>query len=283
MRQIIYSPHYDFYVDKIRRTSDYAMKTFHFHRKYEIYYLSEGMRRVFIDNSAYLVSAGNIVIIDKDQIHKTGPAASMPHTRYVLNFNPKYLSSAWGEEKVDSLISFFTQGVHVLTVQMKTQNYVENLLQRLICLNDVESAESELLRKCLLTELLVCLKKCVSKQIQSNIGEPQKIRNDTVSQVFAYISKNYQEPLSLAQIAAQLYISPCYLSHLFKKNTGLSIVEYLNSVRVRAAKQYLETTNLKITEITDKVGFCTASHFSRVFKAGTGLAPNVYRKYYRKE
>lgn len=283
MRQIIYSPHYDFYVDKIRRTSDYAMKTFHFHRKYEIYYLSEGMRRVFIDNSVYLVSAGNIVIIDKDQIHKTGPAASMPHTRYVLNFNPKYISSVWGEEKVSDLITFFKQGIRVLTVQMKTQNYIENLLQRLVDLSEEKNAESELLRKCLLTELLVCLKNCVFKQIQSNIGEPQKIRNETVSQVFTYISKNYQEPLSLAQLAAQLYISPCYLSHLFKKNTGLSIVEYLNSVRVRAAKKYLETTDLKITEITDRVGFCTTSHFGRVFKAGTGLAPNAYRKYYRKK
>lgn len=282
MYHVVYSPHYDFYVDKVRRVSNYDMKTFHFHRKYEIYYLLEGVRRFFIDNSTYLINAGNIVIIDKDQIHKTGSAANLPHTRFVVNFNPEYISSAWGKEKVEELLSLFRQGIRILTVPMKTQIYVENLLQRLVDLNGGYVPENELLRKCLLTELLICLKDCVFKQVQSSLGEPQKIQNDTVNQISAYISKNYRETLSLAQIAAQFYISPCYLSHLFKKNTGLSIIEYLNSVRVRTAKKYLETTDLKVSEISGKVGFSTSAHFSRVFKSGTGLAPNIYRKYYRK-
>lgn len=283
MREVVYSPHYDFYISKVRRTSDYDMKTFHLHRKYEIYYLSEGMRRYFIDDSAYLVNAGNIVLIDKDQIHKTGPVDRLPHTRYVLNFNPEYISSAWGEENVTALLSFFGQGVRVLTVSMKTQNYVENLLQKMVDRNGDSSLQGDLMRKSLLTELLLCLDECVAKQLQSLREEPQKIRNDTVNKISAYISENFREPLSLAKIAAQFYISPCYLSHLFKKSTGLSIVEYLNSVRIRAAKSYLETTDLKVTEITEKVGFCTSSHFSRVFKSGTGFSPNLYRKYYREE
>lgn len=259
------------------------MKSFHLHRKYEIYYLSEGRRRYFIEDSAYLVNAGDIVLIDKDQIHKTGPADLQPHTRFVLNFNPEYLNSVWGEQTVQSLLDFFRQGIRVLTVPIKTQGYVETLLQRLVDCNGDESPVCMLLRKSVLTELLVCLSASVADRVKDRREEPQKIRNATVDRISAYISENFRESLNLSQIAAQFYINPCYMSHLFKKATGLSIVEYLNSVRIRAAKKYMETTSLKVTEIAGLVGFCTSSHFSRVFKAGTGLSPNAYRKYYRKE
>ena len=97
------------------------------------------------------------------------------------------------------------------------------------------------------------------------------------------LAQNYREPLSLQSIAEQFYISPCYLSHLFKKCTGLSIFEYINSLRIRAAKSALETSKLKVTEIAEQTGFCTASHLGRIFKQGTGLSPNQYRKYYHKE
>lgn len=282
MKEYVYSPHYDFYINKVHRTASYDMTTFHLHNKYEIYYLAEGTRRYFINDSTYMVNAGNVVLVDKGEIHKTGPVDHEPHTRYVVNFNPEYISTAWGIDAVNQLLSFFSQGIKVLTISMKTQGYIEGILQRLFDLDGNKTTEADLLRKSLLTELLICLKNRAAAEKKSS-AETQKITNKTVDKVTSFISQNYREPLSLKTIAAQFYISPYYLSHLFKKWTSLSIVEYINSVRIRAAKKYLETTNLKITEITDLAGFSTSSHFGKVFKLGTGLSPNQYRKYYHKD
>ena len=282
MREYVYSPHYDLYVNKVHRGIQYDMKTFHLHKKYEIYYLSEGTRRYFIEDFTYLVNTGNVVLIDKDEIHKTGPVDRGPHTRFVVNFNPAYLSGAWGAAPVEDLLTIFRSGIKVLVVSMKTQGFVENTLQRLYDLNGSTRPESDMLRKSLLTELLACLKSCVEEQLKAHVAS-QKITNKTVDKITAFISENYREQLSLKEIAARFYISPSYLSHLFKRSTSLSVVEYLNSVRIRKAKQLLETTNLKVSEISDRTGFATSAHFSRMFKLGTGLAPKQYRIFYKKE
>lgn len=277
LKEYIYSPHYDFYINKAHRTSGYDMKTFHLHKKYEIYYLLEGTRRYFIEDSVYPVSAGNVVIIGKDEVHKTAAADNAAHTRFVLNFNPEYFGPSW--DCGCDLFSFFDRGVKVLTVSMRLQGLFESIFQRLYDLNGDDTPEAGALRKALLTELLVYLKGCVEDQIARHAGSG-RLSNKTVDGITGYIATNYTSVLSLRGIAAQFYISPYYLSHLFKKATNLSIVEYINSVRIRAAKNYLEGTSLPVSEIALRTGFNTASHFSRVFKLGTGLAPNQYRKYY---
>lgn len=280
MKEYIYSPHYDFYINKVRRTAGYDMKTFHLHKKYEIYYLADGTRKYFIEDSVYLVNAGNIVLIDKDEVHKTGSVDGSPHTRFVLNFNPEYVENVWGNGNGD-LISFFKSGIRVLTVPIKVQGYVENVMQRMADLEGDASVEADILRKCLLTELLILLKKCVGEHLEKHMNS-KRLTNGTIDGITDFIASNYREPLSLKEIAARFYISPYYLSHLFKKTTNLSVVEYINSVRIRAAKNYLETTELKITEVAALSGFGTSSHFSRVFKLGTGLSPVRYRKFYHR-
>jgi AraC-like DNA-binding protein len=282
LKEYVYSPHYDFYVSKVHRNAQFDMKTFHLHKKYEIYYLSEGTRRYFIEDFTYLVNTGNVVLVDKDEIHKTGPVGREPHTRFVVNFNPAYLNGIWGTAPVEDLLAIFRSGIKVLVVNMKTQGFVENTLQKLYDLSGSDLPESDMLRKSLLTELLICLKGCTEEQLKTHIESP-RITNKTVDKITAFISENYREQLCLKEIAARFYISPCYLSHLFKKSTSLSVMEYLNSVRIREAKKYLETTNLKISEISNMTGFATSAHFSRMFKLGTGLSPKQYRIFYKKE
>lgn len=277
VREYVYSPHYDFFISKSHRAAGYDMKTFHMHKKYEIYYLAEGARKYFIDDSVYPVNAGNVVIIGPDEVHKTASAGDAPHTRYVLNFNPEYFGPSW-EWGFDPF-SFFNLGIKVLTISMKLQGLFESIFQRLYDLNGKNSPEAVVLRRALLAELLITLKSCAEEQAARHEGS-EKLSNKTVDKIIAYILNNYTSHLSLKEIAAQFYISPYYLSHLFKKTTNLTVVEYLNSVRIRAAKKYLETTGCSVTRIAAKTGFNTSAHFSRMFKLGTGISPAQYRKYY---
>ena len=106
--------------------------------------------------------------------------------------------------------------------------------------------------------------------------------NETVEKICAYLASNYQQKFSLSEVAAHFYLSPYYLSRLFRRVTGQSIVDYVNSRRIEAAQHLLETTELSISAVAEQTGFSTAAHFRRVFHELMGIGPLQYRKSHKK-
>lgn len=103
-------------------------------------------------------------------------------------------------------------------------------------------------------------------------------RNGTVEQVCAYLAANCTRKLTLSDVAAQFYLSPYYLSRLFRRVTGQSIVDYINGQRIELAQRLLEETDLSISAVAEQTGFSTAAHFRRVFRELLGVSPQQYRK-----
>jgi YesN/AraC family two-component response regulator len=99
-----------------------------------------------------------------------------------------------------------------------------------------------------------------------------------VSQVIKYITENFHQNITLSSVAKEFYISPFYLSKLFKQTTNFTFVEYLNSIRIKNSKELLKNTNYKIIDIAEKVGFSNNTHFTRVFKIIVGMSPMKFRK-----
>lgn len=99
-----------------------------------------------------------------------------------------------------------------------------------------------------------------------------------ILQAVDYISKNYAKSINLEMTAEYVNKSKNYFSYLFKKELGISFVEYLNQVRIEAAKKLLETTDEKTYEISEKVGYSDYKYFSSVFKKLTGISPAQYKK-----
>lgn len=95
-----------------------------------------------------------------------------------------------------------------------------------------------------------------------------------------YISEHYGEPLTLEQISEVAGLSPAYLSTVFKKDTGMTFLEYLSKVRMDMAKQLLKETNLTVADICGKVGYSDVRYFTKSFTKYSGLKPNEYRKLY---
>lgn len=93
-----------------------------------------------------------------------------------------------------------------------------------------------------------------------------------------YIDEHYKEGVKLQEVAEYVGLTPTYLSTLFKKQVGKSLVEYLTHVRIQNAKQLLVDRNRNISDIADEVGFVDEKYFIKRFKRVTGLTPNEYRK-----
>ncbi len=100
--------------------------------------------------------------------------------------------------------------------------------------------------------------------------------------VLQYIEENYQKDLSLTDIASMVYVTPNYLSRIFKEEMNINFVDWLNQLRIEKAKALLLETGLKTYEVADKVGYRDYKYFSYIFKKITGYTPKEFKETRRK-
>lgn len=102
--------------------------------------------------------------------------------------------------------------------------------------------------------------------------------NEVVIKVKNYINKNYMNDISVGDIAESIFLNPGYLCTLFKKETGLTIINYIMEYRIRKSMELLKIRELKISDISIRVGYKNISYFNSIFRQKTGFTPNQYRK-----
>ena len=98
-------------------------------------------------------------------------------------------------------------------------------------------------------------------------------------QCMNYIGKNYEQRLTLEELAAYVHLHPNYLCHLFREQTGTTVFEHINWVRVHAAAKLLRSTRLPVGQIATRSGYQNTNYFSRIFKQFIGRTPTAYRKF----
>ena len=99
-----------------------------------------------------------------------------------------------------------------------------------------------------------------------------------VRQAAQYIVNNLASPLSVESVAKEIHISPNYLSTCFKRDTGISVPQFIRHHRLNVAVDLLTNTNMSIRDISTTVGFSTLSYFTKLFREEKGMPPSEYRK-----
>lgn len=98
-----------------------------------------------------------------------------------------------------------------------------------------------------------------------------------VRKAIEYLDRHYAERITLAELAEQAGFSPEHFSRVFRRETGVNYIAYLNNLRMKHAVQLLEQTDCKVYEIAEKVGFSSLSYFSTAFKKKFGKNPYEYQ------
>ena len=99
-----------------------------------------------------------------------------------------------------------------------------------------------------------------------------------IQRVKVLIDKHYMSNLSLSSISSLFYVSPAYLSRIFRQKTGVTLTSYLTDVRLEKASFLLESTSRNVTEIANDVGFDDPNYFTRVYKKKYFVSPMDRRK-----
>ena len=110
---------------------------------------------------------------------------------------------------------------------------------------------------------------------EAHTNAPKKM---DISSVKSFLDEHYKEKLSLESVASHFFIDKHYLARLFKEQYGVTLVTYLQQVRITHAKRMLRFTDKSIEEIGLECGIGELNYFSRVFKKLEGVSPSEFRR-----
>lgn len=137
-------------------------------------------------------------------------------------------------------------------------------------------------------QLLGCMsfdeiKRLFIGEIRKTLEQIQSVRmgqaGKSVETIKRWIQEHYDQPAELGALARMVYLTPSYLSKLFKHEAGMTITDYLIEVRIKKAKQLLKhSSDMKIHEIGSEVGYPDPAYFNKWFKRILGITPNEYRR-----
>jgi AraC family transcriptional regulator of arabinose operon len=264
-----------FRIQYMHRTGYYAMSKPHSHKKYEIYYLLQGERIYFINDRLHLAQKGDMVLINPHVLHSTSSTVVPEYERILIQFRPGFITPEMLEPEADLLP--FAQGSGIVRFSEKEQQAVEQLLREMV--EECENLPQGCIPcvRSLMVKLLIMIHRA---GLRKGADDQNNVRymNDKVAQVAAYINEHYKENLNLERLAKEFYISPFYLSRIFKNETGFNFREYLQLVRITEAQRRLRETKERVPAIAEATGFEHLAHFYKTFKKVVGTSPLQYRK-----
>lgn len=118
----------------------------------------------------------------------------------------------------------------------------------------------------------------VWKQNANQLSFDQPIERSEIQKALDYVTRSYQQPISVADISKNLAISPNYFSHLFKAQTGINFSDYVTRYRIEMSKNQLVETDRQVSEIAEQVGIPDYKYFARIFRRLVGKKPSQYRE-----
>ena len=131
-------------------------------------------------------------------------------------------------------------------------------------------------------EMFGVLSRAIERVCEVSNANKRSSSNQLMERILRFIDENYcKDSICITLIADAVEITPTYLSHLFKENTGESVMRYIEQRRMEKAKQLLGETSLTVNEIALQTGFTNSAVLIRTFKKINGITPGQYRQVLR--
>ncbi|WP_347231082.1 AraC family transcriptional regulator [Paenibacillus sp. DMB5] len=264
-----------FCVEQVKRAGAFSMDTDHFHETYEIYYLLAGERSYYINNLVYSLRKGDLIFINRNELHRTMAKGAVRHERILINFRREFLQGMLSGNGLE--FPFFNVQCLLLRPDAHEQGTIENLLFAMLKEQQEPRGHQSLYLQTLLIQFLIEMNR-IRESAQAAITPANDEKQRKVYEIIEYLQASYGGTVTLEELSERFYLSVPYLCRLFKQTTGFTIIEYLNTIRVQEAQRRLRESSDSVTRIAEDTGFDSIAHFGRVFKAIAKRSPLQYRK-----
>lgn len=248
----------------------------HHHREYCLFYMKQGCLLFGLNNHEFYVRDGDILFIEPNTPYYIfiNETTSQPHEfhYYSVVFD---LSLFGGDE---DLCKRFLSGIHIFS-QLRLSDFSLSLMPRMRKLDIEKPPGYTLLLK---NDLFSIISEIIETKQYVEISDMKKTRaeisSDAVKLMIEYIETHYKENITVEDISLGLGYSLSHIHRIFKKYTGMSIIQYRNKYRIDKACLDIIYSDKKITQIAADNGFDHAKHFSKLFRERLGMTPLQYRK-----
>lgn len=236
----------------------------HAHSYTELFYIVGGQGQFQINERTFPVQAHQLVVVNPNIIHTEVSYETHPLEYIVLGIEGLELTISGSEEAQYCIYSF------------PEQNDVLTCMQHVLLEMQERRPEYETLCLAYMDIIMVQLMRNASVSVsQSQSRFPS---NRQCAAVLQYIDQHYKESITLDLLAEKVSINKYYMAHAFKREYGVSPINYLIACRIREGKRLLAETDLSLSQIAAVLGFSSSSYFSQSFRNAEGLSPTEYRK-----
>jgi len=251
----------------------YPQAKFHFRERtakdalqYILIYCVEGQGWFSLRNQKHIVNKFQFFILPKGEAHSYGSNAEHSWTIYWLHFDGIHAR-------------FFAEGFDQPTDISPGMN--SRIEERIDLFDEIFSTLSKGYSRNNLTYATTSLFHFLGSmkflgEYRQNSKTPEKDQ-ETIDAVIHYMRENIERKLSLLELAEHVGLSSSRFSLLFQKKAGYPPLAYLNQLKIQKACHYLDFTDMKINQISPKLGFEDAFYFSRMFTKIMGISPSDYR------
>lgn len=249
----------------------------HSHDCLEINYIEFGSGYYIIENKTYPVQSGDIFIINNAERHMAVHESII--SMQVFIFDTKLIWNQWND---DYLKPFFYRNVEFsnrIGADDQEAPELTGYIKRIAKEFETQKEGWKLVLQSALLLFLAVLHRHYERghALLQNVMQFQK-SYDRIREVIEYIASHFNEHMSLEELGKTASMNKTYLSAYFKEVMKVSIVEYIEHIRVNHACMLLRTTKLPVTEVAIQSGFNGISYFNRIFKRQIGETPGEYRK-----
>lgn len=231
----------------------------HKHTDYELYYLTEGDRYLFVKNRFYTIKAGDLFLIAPGTEHRTLDSDQKAYRRITFNISP-------------SLIPYGSVTGQELYLVRPTPEAAKDFQKEAHIIYSNASP---------LDQFAAAMKMLSLTLAQPEFKQEQAYLSPTLektAEVLSYLESHYTSDITLTALSQRFFISEYYLCRLFKEYTGRTILAFVTELRIQHARKLLLETTMQIQDIATESGFGSVSAFTSAFRRSVGCSPRDYRK-----
>lgn len=262
------------YIASHRQVQNSYQRIWHFHDSNEILFSLNDDCSFFLDDQVYNIHRGALILIPEGTTHRKINPTDLAVNSYTIHY-PSSLLEMYSTAQTD-LGRFFDK--RAVCIQLPEEAIDETVPYFERCLEEAGNGfGGDVRRNLRFVDLLLHLYPYLAADSGTKVranGSP------LVSNLIHYINEHLDEKLSLDRLASSFFVSKFNLCRQFKSETGFTVVEYINSNRVRRACTLLRQQK-EVSAIASQVGFSNVSHFIHTFRQYTGMTPGQYQARYR--
>lgn len=255
------------------RTTD--EEKYHCHEQLEMAFVMSGKGKYKIDGVMYDIEEGDLLVFNPGTYHQA------------FCVNPKTPTYEFFMGACDFCFEGMPQD-HLILKSLPVYKCGPDLKQKLMRICTAMGIEREdrkvgryyMMQSYLIQFMMNILRdEQIPGEPESHCGFESINKNKIVEEIILYFEEHYSEKISLDMISENMYVSPFYISKIFKSVTGDTPIRYLINIRLDKAKELLERNpGVSVKEVSDMVGYDDAYHFSKLFKKRFGISPSGVRQ-----